>query len=686
MPNMTKADMSLADVARLAQVARPVVSMWRRRYRDAELPFPAPTTSPPSHPAFDAAEIGRWLHDTGRGNNPSALLDADAFRSGIVADPAETDALTALLCLKVLSGRRLSGLSAVELLDLADDYDPDNHSLYREMEATGDQLAFLAATAEALADAAYSPAAAFDLLLTSQRRLGLQGGEIHQDAVSLVAAAAVALLNRHDGSMLVVDHSPGSTDTLLKLGEGDGTVRCVLAWEGFDSAVSRRGLRRLLTHGLALETADDDAGPVGEQDSALHLAQFPHAENQDPDDVAILNVVDRICLRLTDDDRAVALGPASALCDALGVDGAAGESEAIRSATLRTGRLRAVVRLPQGLLTSKPRQAMALWVLGPAHAEVALADRWTMVSDLSGTSLSTTDIEDLISDLAAAMGNQRSVEKHSFRFARLVRTSSLLAARGSLVRVRPLPRNRTAQPADAVLDIENLLSSLQQPQTVRGLDMRVIPTPTPESPVGRVLGDLADAGAVAYLPGNRIDAADLHAGDPNAPGAITVITAGSLLDGDPPAVMDRFRFAAHYPAGRLTEPGDVVFCTGPRPVALVDPDGAAVVAYPARILRIIDGGSPRRGQPGLVARLLAEDINSQAPTARRWRSWTVRAVDVDQRDLLRRTLDAVDQERLAALQRVNQLNQLATLIMDGVASNTVTLGENTPAAPMEGTP
>ncbi|MBE0009804.1 MULTISPECIES: hypothetical protein [unclassified Arthrobacter] len=683
---MTKADMSLADVARLAQVARPVVSMWRRRYRDADLPFPAPTNSPPSQPAFDAAEIGRWLHDTGRGNNPSALLDADAFRSGIVADPAETDALTALLCLKVLSGRRLSGLSAVELLDLADDYDPDNHSLYREMEATGDKLAILAATAEALADAVYSPAAAFDLLLTSQRRLGLKGAEIHQDAISLVAAAAVALLNRHDGSMLVVDHSPGSSDTLLKLSEGDGTARCVLAWEGFDSAASRRGLRRLLTHGLAFEAADDDAGPVGEQDSALHLAQFPHAENQDPDDVAILNAVDGICLWLTDDDRAVALGPASALCDALGMDGAAGESEAIRSAILRTGRLRAVVRLPQGFITSKPRQAMALWVLGPAHAEVALADRWTMVSDLSGTSLSTTDIEDLISDLAAAMGNQRSVEKHSFRFARLVRTSSLLAARGSLVRVRPLPRNRTAQPADAVLDIENLLSSLQQPQTVRGLDMRVIPTPTPESPMERFLGDLADAGAVAYLPGNRIDAADLHAGDPNAPGAITVITAGSLLDGDPPAVMDRFRFAAHYPAGRLTEPGDVVFCTGPRPVALVDPDGAAVVAYPARILRIVDGGSPRRGQPGLVARLLAEDINNQAPTARRWRSWTVRAVDVDQRDLLRRTLDAVEQERLAALQRVNQLDQLATLIMDGVASNTVTLGENTPAAPMEGTP
>ncbi|PVE19961.1 hypothetical protein [Arthrobacter sp. Bz4] len=686
MPKMTETDMSLADVARLAQVARPVVSMWRRRYRDADLPFPAPTDSSSSQPAFDPAEIGRWLHDTGRGNNPSAHLDADAFRTGIAADQSGTDALTALLCLKVLSGERLSGLSNAELLDLADDHDPHNQSLYREMEATGDQLAFLAATADALADAAYSPAAAFDLLLTSERRLGLQGGEIHRDAVSLVAAAVAALLGSRDGSRLVVDHSPGSSDILLKLSEGYGTVRCALAWGGFDTAASRRGLRRLHTHGLVLEAIDDDAGPVGQRSSALHLAQFPHAGNQDPGDVTILNAIDKICLRLTDDDRAVAFGPASALCDALSVEGAAGESEAVRSAILRTGRLRAVVRLPQGLLTSKPRQAMALWVLGPAHAEVALADRWTMVSDLSGTSLSTTDIEDLISDLAAAMGNRRSVEKHSFRFARLVRTSSMLAARGSLVKARPLPRNRTAQPADAVLHVENLLSLLEQPETVRSLDVQVIPTKKPESPVERVLGDLADAGAVVYLPGNRIEAADLRAGDPGSPGAVTVITAGSLFDGEPPAVMDRFRFSAHYPAGRLTEPGDVVFCTGPRPVALVDPDGAAVVAYPARILRIVGEGQTSRGQLGLVAGLLADDINSQPPTARRWRSWTVRAVDVDQRDLLRRTLDAVEQERLAALERVNQLTQLATLIMDGVASNTVTLGEHTPAAPMEGTP
>ncbi|MBG6181668.1 hypothetical protein [Arthrobacter sp. CAN_A1] len=416
------------------------------------------------------------------------------------------------------------------------------------------------------------------------------------------------------------------------------------------------------------------------------MIQFPLADNPNPRDAEVLNTIDRICLQLADGERTVVFGPAGPLCDALDAEGSAGGSEAIRSDILRTGRLRAVVRLPQGLLKSKPRQAMALWVLGPAHAEVALGERWTLVSDLSGMTLSKSDVDDLISDLVAAMGNRRSVEKHSFRFARLVGTSSLVAARGSLVRTRPLASSATVRPADAVLHIEGLLSSLGRQETTPGLDMRVNPVPDPTSPAARILGDLADEGAVAYLPGNRFEVDDLHVGDPNAPGAIRVLTTEFLLDADPPAIMDRLRFATRYPEGRLTEPGDVVFCTGPRPAAYVDADGSAAVAYPARILRIVGDGRTSRSQTALVARLLAQDINAQPPTARRWRSWTVRAVDVGQREPLSRTLDAVEQERIAALERLRLLDQVATLIMDGVASNTVTLGDRTPAAPMEGTP
>ena len=57
----------------------------------------------------------------------------------------------------------------------------------------------------------------------------------------------------------------------------------------------------------------------------------------------------------------------------------------------------------------------------------------------------------------------------------------------------------------------------------------------------------------------------------------------------PPRFITLLDFAANYPAGPLTEPGDVVFCTSPRPAAMVDAEGGAVVVFPARILRIDAG-------------------------------------------------------------------------------------------------
>ncbi|MBG6181669.1 hypothetical protein [Arthrobacter sp. CAN_A1] len=125
------------------------------------------------------------------------------------------------------------------------------------MAAAGDNLAFLAATADGLADAAYSSGAAFDHLLEVEQRLGLRGGEVSQVAVDLVAAAVSALLSPRDGSRRIVDHSPGSSDVLLQLNESDGTARCALAWDGSNSAASRRGLRRLYTHGVVLDDRNE---------------------------------------------------------------------------------------------------------------------------------------------------------------------------------------------------------------------------------------------------------------------------------------------------------------------------------------------------------------------------------------------------------------------------------------------
>ncbi|MDZ4232217.1 MAG: DNA-binding protein, partial [Dietzia sp.] len=71
--------LTMQQIADLAEVKRPVVSVWRSRSTGSDSPFPAPV-----HPAqlvFSAHEVGRWLRVTGRGNNPEAQEDAALFSS-----------------------------------------------------------------------------------------------------------------------------------------------------------------------------------------------------------------------------------------------------------------------------------------------------------------------------------------------------------------------------------------------------------------------------------------------------------------------------------------------------------------------------------------------------------------------------------------------------------------------------
>ena len=71
--------MTLSDVAALAQVQRPVVSMWRKRCAASARPFPEPAAFDGGRELFDADRIAAWLAATGRGNNAEAANDVAAF-------------------------------------------------------------------------------------------------------------------------------------------------------------------------------------------------------------------------------------------------------------------------------------------------------------------------------------------------------------------------------------------------------------------------------------------------------------------------------------------------------------------------------------------------------------------------------------------------------------------------------
>ncbi|WP_232085203.1 hypothetical protein, partial [Arthrobacter sp. SO5] len=466
--------MTLSDVAALAQVQRPVVSMWRKRSIGSAHPFPEPAALEGGRELFDAGHIASWLDATGRGNNPEAASDAAAFarmpRTAASDSPENTLAsLTALLALKAMTGQPLAQLSRDALLDVADECDPDDSFLYSELEAQGPSLTSSAAFTDRLVDSAYNAAAAFEQLLAARFRAGLREHSdtaLTESAVGLISAAAVELAADLGGNAVFADSTRGGSDLLMGVVHAFGeSAPVTFLTADDDGGAARLVRRRLRVHGVTGgQIRVDPSGEFAIHGPVVHVAQYPSPGQPGMDAAQILAAVEHLVLQMDDQQRAVIIAPAGVLCDAP----LAGSPAGLRSGLLRTGHVRAIVRLPQGLLRSKPREAPALWVLGPAFAEVPIAERWTMVADLSTRDLTEDVRQDLISDIVASMGDRATLRAHSFRFARLVQTRVLLAGRGSLVAATPRGPALAADGTGAALRGEHLVRLLRTggPETI----------------------------------------------------------------------------------------------------------------------------------------------------------------------------------------------------------------------------
>lgn len=601
--------MTLSGVAAVAKVQRPVVSMWRKRSAGSAHPFPEPAALDGGRELFDADQVAAWLEATGRGNNPEARNDVVAFArmppSAAGSVHGNTfDGLTALLTLKATTGNALGQLYPDELLDIADECDPDDMFLYSELEALGTSLATAATYVDRLVDSAYSALAAFEQLMADRFRAGLRAHAdtaLTESAVDLIAAAAVELAATLNGDPVFADSTRGGSDLLMGVMRACGeSVPFTFLASDDGGAAGRLVRRRLRVHGVDVgQIRVDPTGEFAVHGPVVHVAQYPSPGAQGMDAVQILSAVEHLALQMDDQQRAVIIAPARVLCDVPMVGGAAG----LRSGLLRTGRVRAVVRLPHGLLRSKPREAQALWVLGPSFAEVPIAERWTMVADLSTRDLTEDVTQDLVGDIVASMGNRATVRAHSFRFARLVQTSALLASRGSLVSIRSRGPVRSSSPAEDLLRVEELVHLLRTGSHEPSTDMAVGPGDLSTRAQPALVQELITAGNLRYIQGNRLDATGLR-----SQAGTRVIGPAELLHPHtaPFRHISLLDFAAKYPSGRLTRPGDVVFCTSPRPAAMVDADGGSVVVFPARVLRI-DAGDPG----GLLAYVVAADINAR---------------------------------------------------------------------------
>lgn len=659
--------LTLADVAMLTRVQRPVVSMWRTRSRETATPFPAPVARENGQEYYDAVEVLDWLAATGRGKNPNAAEDVAAFATleGFRQNPVRHVAgITALLTLRSLLGRPLHGLGADDLLDEADALDPDDDFLYSELEALGEDLPRAAAYTDLLANSAYSPEAAFERLMNYRFRAGQReqaAAALTQEAVELVASAAVELASTQPTreAPVFADATVGGSDLLMQIVRLSGEdAHLSLVTVGNDDGMSRLLRRRLRIHSVQRKNLEvDETGRFDLTGPVVHVAQFPPAGDPDMSAVQILGAVENIMLQMNDEQCGVIIGPAGVLVDALGSQ----EADDLRSGLLRLGTLRAAVRLPQGLLKAKPRQAQALWVLGASQRDVDIADRWTMVADLSGRKLTADVRQDLISDLAASMGTRAEGRAHSFRFARPFYTRTLLAGRSSLVHTAK-PRSIAASGSEVAAQIDALVGTLNKKSAPTLLALDVEATDPGRYFALSTIGDMMAAGNLKYLPGNRLDESLFETG---GAGGLSVLGLPELLGKTEPGVrrIDQLVLAAHSPAARRTEPGDVVFCTGRTPAALVDTEGGAVVLHPARVLRIckVDPG-------GLMAEVLAADVNTAPTNGDRWKRWPVRRLPDTRRQQLSAVLRELKQAHEAARRRLDALTKLESLVLDGAAS------------------
>ncbi|WP_262847600.1 hypothetical protein [Mumia quercus] len=669
-----------SDVALLAGVRRPVVSMWRSRTAGSDRPFPAPRQISGRTEMFDAYEVADWLVETGHGKNPSARDDVPAFATFAGAshrdDPVVFAAVTAALCLVAVSGQELAGMPAEGVLDLAEEYDPDDQMVSSELEAVGDRLPAVLRFASLLAASTTSPAAAFERLMRDPFRTPLDARKpvvLHASVGRLVARTAVGLASRSDGSATYADPFAAASDLLMAVlaeHRDRGSIE-VLTPSGDHGAV-RLLRRRLRVHGVRPnKIVVDGEGRFSVPPGATHVVHLPHPGQPSMSAEEILTSLDRVVLPMDGAQRAVVVAPASALSDGIG-----GPAERRRAELLRSGRVRAVVRLPRGLVPARSRQALAVWVVGGEHRGSSAADRVTMVGDLADTDLSDTVVDDLAADLVASAGPPRRRRSYAYVHLRPVLMRTLVAARSSLVEVASATPYLPVAATTVQARIERAYAALQ-------------PLPVPAVPSLRsasrgtslrsvTVGEMLRRRALRLVPGTRY--AEEHL---TATSGLRVLGVDELLGTAEVGVrrIGSLVLAEHYPSGRTTEPGDVVFCTSSRPAAFVDHDGDSVIASPARVLRIAANSD------GLRAEVVAADVNAQPPGARTWRQWVLRRVAEADGPALTSTLAAVREARVAALERVAALDAITELLLEGVTSGSLSLDVPvTEATPSDSTP
>jgi hypothetical protein len=626
---MDQSTLTMNDIAQLAQVSRPVVSMWRRRptVHGRAVPFPIAVETADGIERFDRDAIVAWLDDTGRGNNRQAGLDAPAAAA---PDDADLDDLVSLLALSVASGAELGGQSAAQLTALAERIDGGDRMLLREIRGIS-QAPRLAGYIDELLDSSYGPPDALNRLL-SGRAGRAQAERGFGDGLIQILRAVTEAARQHLGDDVAL-HPPANPRLARHLADGFAGVFC----DG-DGDADRAQRRIAAIDGVPI--LDDGTAPAV---TVASLIGVPES--------AALQTLDELTVTLDRDAVRIVVGPASLLCETLN-----GDAEQNRSQTLRTGNLALAIRLPRGLWKAAHRQSLALWVLrdGRRKEDFRAADLDAEPGTLRLTAppSRTVDPDDLASDVTAALADS---QRHAFRYSRRTALAPVLA--GAAVVPRGIRAARVGVDTSDQLDRIHA-ASLITSQPVRGWDVDAGLAAGQAVQRHRSVAELTDAGELLTKRGTRIDAT-LH--DPH--GTVGVQSADGSTDG---LRFDPLDATARHPRAVRTEPGDVIVADRPRPAARVDREGGALVAAPSRILRLL----PRAT---IGPYTLAAVINELAAPGSDWQTWSVPDLRAADAEVLDATL-AEAADHLAELRRRERAtHELTQHLIQAVAAGAVTI-------------
>lgn len=636
--------LTMQDIADLAGVRRPVVSMWRRRrsVHGEQVPFPEPVAVVGGVERFDPGAVGDYLLRTGRGKNRDHVLDAPAVAVPLGLDLED---LVTLLCWHVMTGAELTGTSRPDRAEAARQVDAADRLLLREiraLEATAEALAYV----DDLIEASFGPQDALARLESG--RLAREGAarDLSASAVDLLGRLVAACADQVGAGGLTLSHPDDAG-----LGRAlSGSVAGVVV--SGDTPQERGLRRRAVIRGQG--AGGDDAVPRVSLCSLIGLVTGE-----------ALDRLDEVILNLSADDVAVVVGPASLLCDTL-----RGDDERRRAQTLRSRTLALALRLPRGLWREAHRQSLAVWICR-GGGEI----RAPRVADLSALGIGQRlgagrlgagqqrgigqqrdgrqlDVEDLVVDLVAALDQS---DARSYRYARQGELSRMLA--GGPVVPRGARAVRWGSTADATHLDRVHAATLETSRPLEPLDVVVAPASIAVTLRHRSLAELQAAGHLTMRRGSRIDVSHV---DP----AGTVVVLPDV--GGPRVRLDAFDAARLYPRVYRTEPGDVVFVEKPRPRAWVDLHGGALVASPARVLRLAPTA-------GLGPWTLANVINHLVVEGTEWPTWTVPDLPREEIHRLEEALAAVDRFDAEARRRCDAATTLKKALIEGVAAGALTL-------------